>query len=371
MKQQYLESPQIVAVVVVIAIFVITLIVFIYAWRKTEKTSALTIGMRNDTPILLITSYNVHGGFFWHVYNVLQALHVAEKYNMKPVVFFIQGLYQETRPHLIHTHTDPNHNWWNEFFESINETTLSHHVLLAHLRHARPWCLKNRQGTPQVLEFTRKSLKSARKYKQHITEPLVFQKLWRKWITPKPHILERVQRFKANKKWPPVAAMHYRGTDKLPGASGNEDNPKHCSYSFCGDLLETLRPSKKQSIFVASDEQPFIEYLKNRFGDEVIWCTNSLRSSICTSNFQMDTSACSSIGEEDDSEACKAYRRFIQESVHRGFPERSKYKKGEDVLVDVLLMSECPIFFRSRGNVSNFVTYINPYSQVVDLAAVC
>ena len=55
-----------------------------------------------------------------------------------------------------------------------------------------------------------------------------------------------------------------------------------------------------------------------------------------------------------------------------GFKDHSKYKKGEDVLVDAMLLSHADVFYRSRGNVSNFIHYMrrDPNMEVVDLVQV-
>jgi hypothetical protein len=45
----------------------------------------------------------------------------------------------------------------------------------------------------------------------------------------------------------------------------------------------------------------------------------------------------------------------------------SSYQKGEDVLLDVLLISRSRLFLATRGNVSSFPQRLNPHLEVVDL----
>ena len=52
-----------------------------------------------------------------------------------------------------------------------------------------------------------------------------------------------------------------------------------------------------------------------------------------------------------------------------GHKNLSNFKKGLDCLVDVYMLSECDIIFKSKGNFSNYCTFlnVNPKLEVIDL----
>ena len=165
--------------------------------------------------------------------------------------------------------------------------------------------------------------------------------------------------------------MHYRGTDKLPSSSGSEDNPLHLEYEFCRDLildyLKNTQIKEEICLFIASDEQPFVDYMQKAGLSIEVVGTDSLRSEISTSGLftTTDTSMCAQ--GISQSAVCATFNELILDSVHRGLPDASKYVKGENVLIDVLVLAGSQTFFRSRGNVSNFVCYIQPECKILDM----
>ena len=52
-----------------------------------------------------------------------------------------------------------------------------------------------------------------------------------------------------------------------------------------------------------------------------------------------------------------------------GHKNLSNYKKGLDCLIDAYMLSDCDIIFKSKGNFSNYCTFlnVNPKLEVFDL----
>ena len=114
----------------------------------------------------------------------------------------------------------------------------------------------------------------------------------------------------------------------------------------------------------ASDEQPFVDFLRNETGLRVV-STDALRADYSTSGVELRSETCGTASEHPQD--CAVYRGLRDVSVHKGMPEASPYQKGLDVVVDVLLLSRCELFFKSRGSVSAFPARLNPELEVVDL----
>lgn len=130
-----------------------------------------------------------------------------------------------------------------------------------------------------------------------------------------------------------VIGVHYRGTDKSFEAP---------SYSYIAQLINqeiinsiikgTLIQNIK--IFIATDDQQFLLYMQKNFPDKVI-CIEALRS------------------RDGD-------------PVH--FPsQESNYKKGEEALIDCILLSKCSLLYKSESNLSNASLKFNPSIPSVNL----
>lgn len=124
-----------------------------------------------------------------------------------------------------------------------------------------------------------------------------------------------------------LIGIHYRGTDKWKEAP-------RVPYE---DLLDAVRnaigalQTDHYRLFVASDEQAFVDYLATSFPDKVL-CWETHRS--------VD-------GSPID---------FIM---------GNNYKKGEDVIIDCLLLSRCRFLIRTSSSLSLCSTYFNPELPVI------
>lgn len=358
------STNKILCAVASIFVFVLAASVFVLLTSPTRDQGA-------DSPVLLLKNYNDEGGFFWQMYNVLNMLWAAEKYHATPVVLFDSGLYFEKRQRFRKqiVNFDP-HNWFNHFFQPINSSGRSdkHWNMVLWTRLNVPRFKISSGKLPKVSLFDRSSLESVSRKKNRTQH---FGRLWKKYVHPRSHILRKIDAFKQRHLWPQHSVrvgIHYRGTDKFPSSSGSEDDPVHYPYSFCAMLIQEILVERANPsnfiIFVASDEAPFVKHMESAFPGKVCF-TDSIRSGVSTSGVLMDTSECSQ-GVMKNA-VCRRYNSLIDESIHRGMKNVSKYQKGEDVLMDVLLLSACDVFLRSRGNVSNFVEYLNPQAETIDM----
>lgn len=169
-----------------------------------------------------------------------------------------------------------------------------------------------------------------------------------------------------------MSCSHNADGTVLAGGS-SEDFPKKITAQFLTQLLTHTLGKKKWSaeevvIFVATDEaQMLADIIQLNPGRKIVY-TDSYRSPINTAGKNIDTSRCAR-GEDNGTAECREYNDMIKYSLHRGFPERCAYTKGKEALLDMLLLAEADLFFRSRGNLSNFPIYIRPDMEYIDLAA--
>ena len=94
-------------------------------------------------------------------------------------------------------------------------------------------------------------------------------RIFHKYLCPKPHINKIVNDFwEAMGAKGPVVGVHFRGTDHI------EEAPR-VSYEHCLNVLKNYLHAHQdvQAVFVASDEQAFIDFIKNSMkGNVSIFC---------------------------------------------------------------------------------------------------
>ncbi len=149
-------------------------------------------------------------------------------------------------------------------------------------------------------------------------------------IRVRPHIQEKIDAFaRANFRGFDVIGVHYRGTDKWEEA-------RRVPYEEVRSAIREAiiaREAGAFRLFVASDEQAFVEYMERSFPGRVIsWETR---------------------------------RSLDGEPIDFVFDDN--YKKGEDAVIDCLLLSRCHHLIRTSSTLSLCSTYFNPKIPVVVL----
>jgi len=345
--------------------------------------------------VVVVHVFNHHAGFGWLLYNVQHCARMVEQMNAnspgsaRMVVFFSTGLYQERREH----HLEPDHdrvNWFNNYFCSL-EPEGWRPFLVRHFDHARVTVphIVFRQGTdvaqqPGVLQFNRNSLNSVTSIPDSITIPNLAT-VWQRYLVLTPHMQAKLDALrmtlfpKGDQYY--LYALHYRGTDKFSHSSSQsadgtvvggatEDNPEHPPHEWLTqqvldevkrNVVRGVHGPEDYYVYVASDEAPFVRRALGPGGFGAAHGREkpgTLRAEVDTSGLEMDTRLCGA--GKRHTVACRKLDDLVQASVHRGMPHESNYRKGEDVLLEVLLMAGARHFFRSRGNVSNCVLHAAP-----------
>ncbi len=156
--------------------------------------------------------------------------------------------------------------------------------------------------------------------------------LIKKYLTIRPEIIHFVDTFyKENLLGHFVISVHYRGTDKISEAP-------HVPYIDILQKIEEVITSINRAdfkIFLATDEAPFLEFLRTHFGDAVSFNETAKRST-------------------------------NGKPLH--FGAEDPYQSGLDALIDCLLLSKGDILVRTSSNLSLVSTYFNPDIPVLSLS---
>jgi len=160
-------------------------------------------------------------------------------------------------------------------------------------------------------------------------------------VRVKPHVMAKVDEFvEREMKDQPVIGVQIRGTDKGFRPDGRPYGfppymarivPPEEYWPIVDEFIENYPNCK---IFVATDQQQFLETFREQYPDRVL-----------------------SYGDTRSSTS--------QNSMHA--QDGRNYKKGEDVLIDCLLLSRCDFLIRCQSNVGEVATYFNPDLPVIDV----
>lgn len=247
---------------------------------------------------------NIHSyqGFFSLFHAVLSYLDLYDKHEIDGLIvdFKSNGLYYEPAYGL---------NWWSYYFKPI-ELGTGQEVQDAEIDYSEA------QETGRVAYLAEIGLS-----RERVSE------LIKKYVEVKPEILKEVDQIVAEKfgnKF--VIGIHYRGTDHQ---NTEASSIAYENLSAAINHYVNENQIKDYSIFVASDEEPFLEYMENKFEGKII-SQNCLRSS-------------------------------DNQPVHYFNPKNdSPYKLGREALTDCLLLSKCKYLIRTSSCLSLVSTYFNP-----------
>jgi hypothetical protein len=128
----------------------------------------------------------------------------------------------------------------------------------------------------------------------------------------------------------PIVGVHYRGTDK------SSEAPR-VSWEHCLGVLNDHLDKHPEigGVFAASDEQGFIDFVKK-----------SARGV--------------SVHTNDDH-----FRSKDQQPIHTSISNIGGYEKGEDALVNALLLSKCTTLIRTTSFLSAWASIFNPAVRVI------
>lgn len=247
-----------------------------------------------------IVMHSREEGMFGVWMDVLAMVHCHEKgfYHGMEVNFEKGGYYYDE------AHGD---NWWTYYCEPIKvgDKNNVHHVM------------GDPPGHPGWIE---------RILTRHQAKAYI-----EKYIRIKPYIMDKVTQFQINNFIGYyVITLHYRGTDKFYHDS------REVPYSDVARQVDKVikeRVGDQYKIFIATDEQRFLDYMVQRYGDSV--CFND------------------------------AMRSNNNQPVH--INNTNPYQQGLEAVMDVLLLARGHYLIRTTSNLSRWSTFFNPDIPVFEL----
>jgi len=370
-----------IAMVIIILVLGITLIgllvcLILNQCRKPAQSEECS-------PTLILRNWNPQAGFHYMAgFCVLNALLATERVKgLKLVVLLDSGLYKEDRLGFRAANKCYNSmDWFSYYFEPINQTSkplVYWKNFVAQYGKRLPPASAALLQQPHALQRN-----SVYLFDRHLLNAVnpdgdrrkTFHRLWKKYFRVRPHVQRLANDFKRKHGFESkyVVAVHARLTDKWPSKSGTEDFPSRPPKDFWAHLVrdqiaKSNRNPRDVLVFVASDEQPFVDYMKRQ--NFAVVSIDAIRASVDTSGMKLATEQCDQ-GVMTTAD-CRKYNELIDASVHRGMKDKSNYVKGLDVLLDVLLLACGDVILRSRGSVSNSAEWFSkPTTKIVDVTDV-
>lgn len=258
-------------------------------------------GSTEDNGVFFVMKNRGGAGMFSMFSDVLSLLDSYEKHLFQgiEVDFGKEGLYY-----------DKNHgdNWWNYYCEPIN-FGMRTNVVVDYAGHY--------PGFSPIFFF--KDREEA-------------YLLIKKYIHFRPHIQEKIEHFKkAHFSEQFIIGLHYRGTD-APHSS-----PSYENYQIeVQKTIDSLGISDYK-LFIASDEQPFIDYMSGIHPNRVCCQQNVFRSGKGGAPIHMSST----------------YSHYLQ---------------GEEAIIDCALLSNCSLMMLTYSNLSLWAALFNPYAPIIDVS---
>lgn len=203
-------------------------------------------------------------------------------------------------------------NWWEYYFEQpkANDTTTIASTTMS-LERFRYFC---EYGATTYLS-------------RHRAYEMIA-----KYIKIKNHVQQKINDFfinNFNNRY--TIGIHYRGTDKISEA---EFTPYEVMTREVQAIVSRLESTKPYNIFIATDDQNFLDYMKSHFKNIIY---------------------------------IDMYRSSSNAPIHQGALaiKATPYDRGEQALIDCILLSKCDILIRTHSNLSSVSTDFNPNIPVI------
>ncbi len=260
--------------------------------------------MRANRGVCSIEIANVGAGFFAQMTWCLYLLDHCRRHNLVPDIRLTGNSYLDV---------NRGPNWLDYYFDFSRSPTSKE--LARNIRYTKKAAEWEDLGQPlgQVMSL------------QDGAQAL------RQYLTPKPHIMRMVDNFwQTLCKDDPIVGVHFRGTDK------SSEAPR-LSWDYC---VKVIRQVVRQNgpgcgVFVASDEQKFVDFVKLSMTEVPVY-------------------------SRDDH-----YRSQGSDEPPVFLGQGGGYEKGEDALVNALLLSRCAVLIRTSSFLSAWASIFNPELNVI------
>jgi len=297
-------------------------------------TNHLKVGDRTFDGFCVINHANPDCGFFALVTTVLNSIRIALQNNWRPVVNIDKNVSDYFYDQIC------GEEIWGYYFEPLMGLAyedLCELIIVGEIDPASVHYLSNRNEVNKNIGLDDPDYITHFWVGQPPKDPIDWmvrkRELGRefvsKYVRVKPHIKSIVEQFFTEHLASfQVYGVHIRGTDfGYAEPTKPETYFKAIREKMENDKVDNIR------IFLATDQQQFVRSFKKEFGDIVV-TYDSTRSESEVAPFQ--------------------------------FSKVRAYKKGEDVLIDALLMSKCNFLFKCASAVGEYALWFNASLECKD-----
>ncbi len=272
--------------------------------------------------VFILPSFDHGGGVFHNFMNVIGFLDFCEENKIKnfEVDFGEKGHYYEK---------DLGPNWWNYYFQPIDQKSLLVKVLLGFKR------TKKRISSDKMANFVKKvefEMSRDRAYE-----------LIQKYIHLKDELQNEVDAFtNAHFSDHYIIGIHYRGTDKIHKIEGYaQTEATMISYEEIFRKVDEVIVRQKKGqfrLFVATDSQDFLDVICSRYPALVVYAP--------------------AIRSQDG----KPLHYKVNDA-----PPLYYYQQGKEAVVDCVLLSKCDFLIKTSSNLNYCSSLFNPRLETISL----
>lgn len=302
---------------------------------------------RDDRDVLVIRMNHCNAGFFAQVQFAINQIRVAESRNMIPVVHF--GRDSVDGPNAYYEE-GAGPNVWEYYFEPVAGLTLGEARELTRQTGRRLltlgyWELWRLHSLEPTSVFTY----PYGYYRDIVDKSTHFDPAWwarqraegrrlvHRYVHVRPEITKRVDDFVHSRFRGHMLGVHVRGTDKQDAGSGPRISRIVPPAEYFPLIDEYLERHPEAGIFFATDQMQYRREMAERYGDRVLWHEAELSDS-----------------------TVNAFQRQKQGGA-------GNRRKGEEVLIDALLLSRCDFLHKCTSAVGEFAQYFSDTLDSVDL----
>lgn len=290
---------------------------------------------RKAIPPSELTIYSHLGaGFFAELNKVIDNILHYESQNL-------QKIYVDWSQEFFPYKDDPFANGWDLYFEPIQATFSPLVEIPSSRKHGSAMHYHELHDQGCIAHWI--------EYEKALPYRLKANRVIEQYIEIKTHILDKLDTIvKENMEGFYCVGAHIRyGSDHVQEAPAG--TPKLQDYI---DEIKAVLEEKgldKVKVYLATDSHYVVDLFKEEFSDILLYIT-AFRAQY-----------------RDEPHLIYGRADYWQEHKEEWHSKKPGYYGGETVLLDCLLLSKCDIFLHSSSNVSDFVSYFNPYIRSIYL----
>lgn len=357
-------------------------LIYSFEFNKYEPIEIIPYQYK-PSDFVVFKLFNIYGGFFWQINNVMVCTDIALKKNKIPIIHFDNGFFINNTDLEIPIICGMN-SWFQYFYKDPVDIEPCYYNFAINWHKKVEFNKLNimRERPDHIYLYTKQTFKTTAFHKfltrENVRKYLKFQPYIVKYIDSiKAKIFDKYEESNKNgeskeNKQVKYLGIHFRGTDKVSETGSPEGHPKRFKYETVLEMIlkemEELRKDGEFNVevIVSTDENPFIDFLKENL-DCNLYCSNTLKSNYNSSGLVQDFMELPKRNENTDLEKFKKENeekyeklvlrdKLVNNSVHMGHKNYSNYRKGLDCLVDCLILDRSNTLLVSEGNFSIFTS---------------